>query len=261
MIYVLENQGSREYMEDRHYIEKNFFLDYNLYAVFDGHGGAEIAQFLQLYFKDILRNELFQEEKISDAIMKACSKVNDIIPKELGFTTGSTCLMVLQNSKELWVANIGDCRALINRGDEALQITIDHKPSLKSEYDRIQSVGGFVTTDRTGVSRVYGNLALSRAFGDFKLNPAVTWVPDIFNYTLFKECSYVFVASDGVYDAVKNEEIVKIINDEYLKLKQDTDNIDVKIATRNAARNILNLARSRGSGDNITIILSLLKHY
>jgi serine/threonine protein phosphatase PrpC len=212
-----------------------------------------------LYFKDVLRNELFQEDQISNAILKACNKVHEILPKELCFTTGSTCLLVLQNAKELWVANIGDCRAVINRGTEALQITIDHKPNLKSEYDRIVSVGGFVTNDPMGVPRVNGNLALSRSFGDHYLHPAVTWVPDIYHYNLFDQCSYIFVASDGVYDAVQNQEIVTILNNEYKKLNASSNlnTVDVKLATRNACRNILQLARMRGSGDNVTIILSL----
>jgi serine/threonine protein phosphatase PrpC len=251
MIYVLEDQGAREYMEDRYYIEKKFFLDYDLYAVFDGHGGLDVSKFLQLYFKDILRNELFLEEKIPNALFNACNKMNEIIPKEMGFTTGSTALIVLQNPSELWVANIGDCRALINRGNEALQITIDHKPNLKSEYDRIYAAGGFVSNDPMGVPRVNGNLALSRSFGDFYLSPAVTWNPDIFHYSLFPECKYVFLASDGVYDVVQNTEIVKIVNDELIK------NSSSKIAIRNACQIILQLSRSRGSGDNITIILAM----
>jgi serine/threonine protein phosphatase PrpC len=257
VIYVLEDQGSRQYMEDRNYVEKNFFLDYDMYAVYDGHSNDLLSKLLHLYFKDILRNELFLDENISVALSKACDKMNDIIPKDIGMSSGSTALIVLNNDKELWVINIGDCRAIINRNTEALQITIDHKPTLKSEYDRIISVGGFVSADPFGTLRVNGNLSLSRAFGDFSLFPAVTYKPDIYHYNLFPECKFIFLASDGVYDTVNNEEIVKLLNDELKIVEKLNTEIVIKLAISNACNNILRLARSRGSGDNITIIVSL----
>jgi serine/threonine protein phosphatase PrpC len=257
VVYVLEDQGSREYMEDRNYIEKNFFLDYDLYSVFDGHGSDLVSKFLQLYLKDILRNELFLDEDISVALTKSCEKMHSIIPKEVGMTSGSTALFILTNNKEMWVVNIGDCRAIINRNDEALQLTIDHKPTLKSEYDRIYSVGGFVSKDQFGTARVNGNLSLSRAFGDFYLSPGVTWTPDIFRYNLFPECSYIFMASDGVYDTVNNDEIVNILNTEFKKMANIQTELVLKMVVRNACKIILDLARKRGSGDNITIVVAI----
>lgn len=250
MIYVLEDQGGREYMEDRHIIEQAFFLTYDLYAIFDGHGNDSVAKYVQLYFKDILRNELFQEAHIPKAMNNAFKKMSDLIPKDLGFMAGSTALVVLENPNESYIANIGDCRGLINKYDQALQVTIDHKPNLPSELERITAAGGFVANDPMGTPRVNGNLALSRAFGDFYLSPSVIAVPDIYYYKLHPENSYTFIASDGVYDAVQNHEIVTIINQEKL-----IPNKDIKFAIRDASRKILLLARSRNSQDNITIII------
>lgn len=259
MISVLVNQGARPYQEDRHYIEKNFFLQYDLYAVFDGHGNDSVSVFLQMYFKDVLRNELFaghNTQTISMSMFNACKKMSEILPAQIGQIAGSTALIVLESKEELYVANIGDCRALINRGAEALQITIDHKPNLKSEYDRIIAAGGFVATDPMGTPRVNGNLALSRSFGDTYLAPSVTWTPDVFHYLLFPECHYIFVASDGVYDAVQNNEIVDIVNEELSKQVKSVSGSGCQTALSNASNRILVLARSRGSGDNITIIIS-----
>jgi serine/threonine protein phosphatase PrpC len=257
MISVLVDQGARPYQEDRHYIEKNFFLQYDLYCVFDGHGNDTVSVFLQMYFKDVLRNELFaghNTQTISMSMFNACKKMSEILPAQIGKVAGSAALIILESKEELYVANIGDCRALINRGSEALQITFDHKPNLKSEYDRIIAVGGFVATDAMGTPRVNGNLALSRSFGDTYLAPMVTWTPDVFHYVLFPECQYIFVASDGVYDAVQNHEIVNIVNEELSKQVKSVSGCRTALA--NASQKILVLARNRGSGDNITIIIS-----
>jgi serine/threonine protein phosphatase PrpC len=72
--------------------------------------------------------------------------------------------------------NIGDSRAILSRNGKAIELTVDHKPELPSEKSRIEKLGGYLywhgdkTKDgkpipNTGVWRVNGNLALSRAIG------------------------------------------------------------------------------------------------
>lgn len=262
MIYVLEDQGSRPYMEDRHYIEKQFFKDYDLMIIFDGHGNDMVAKYSQLYFKDILRNELFGNKNIlihepdtnvNVALFKACEKFNQSIPQDMGYMSGCTALIIMQNPTHLWIANIGDCRVITNKGSQALQLSIDHKPNVQSEYERIYKAGGFVTHNPNDVPRVNGNLALSRSFGDFYLSPYVTWTPDVFFFPLDKtETDFIFMASDGIFDAVQNHEIVNIMKTHLNKKNKNTHIRNIGIA----CAEILELARKRGSGDNVTIIVS-----
>lgn len=61
----------------------------------------------------------------------------------------------------LHVANVGDCRAVLCRGGEAVVITTDHTPSVPSEAARVEAAGGFVSR-----GRVNGILGVSRSFGD-----------------------------------------------------------------------------------------------
>ena len=257
MMYVLEDQGSRPYMEDRHYIERNFIPDYDLYCIFDGHGNDNISKFLTLYFKDILRNELYSQETHQQGMARgfhnAFQKMNDVIPKDIGWMSASTALVILQSKTHVWVANAGDCRAIMNGviENEAMQISIDHKPNDQREHDRIVEVGGFVAFDPMGTARVNGNLSVSRSFGDFYLAPSVTWIPDIFNFQIQEKHRFVFAASDGIYDTVKNEEIVAIMNGELKVDKHISEQLRV------SCMKVLHLARIRGSGDNITIILNL----
>ncbi len=65
----------------------------------------------------------------------------------------------------------GDSRAVLCRGATALALSEDHKPSHASERARIMAAGGFLS-EIGGITRVNGNLNLSRAIGDlrYKMN-------------------------------------------------------------------------------------------
>ena len=62
---------------------------------------------------------------------------------------------------QLWCANTGDCRAVLCRDGVAIELSQDHKPDRPDELQRIRDNNGQVTRNR-----VYGMLAVSRAFGD-----------------------------------------------------------------------------------------------
>lgn len=95
-----------------------------------------------------------------------------IIGKRLGVTLGSkekisyragtTAVVVLMTKDRYYVANIGDSRAVLCRGDNAVALSTDHKPDSPSEKNRIEKAGGYVQQ-----GRVNGALSLSRSFGDF----------------------------------------------------------------------------------------------
>ncbi|EPB70570.1 protein phosphatase 2C [Ancylostoma ceylanicum] len=59
-------------------------------------------------------------------------------------------------------ANVGDSRAVVSVCGEARPLSFDHKPANEKEAKRILAAGGWVE-----FNRVNGNLALSRALGDF----------------------------------------------------------------------------------------------
>ena len=66
------------------------------------------------------------------------------------------------SAQELWCANAGDSRCVAGLGGVARPLSTDHKPMDTLERERIEAAGGFVE-----FNRVNGNLALSRALGDF----------------------------------------------------------------------------------------------
>jgi serine/threonine protein phosphatase PrpC len=62
----------------------------------------------------------------------------------------------------LYIAHVGDCRAVLSHGGIAIPLTNDHKPSTRpDEVARIEAAGGWVHN-----GRLHGVLAVSRAFGD-----------------------------------------------------------------------------------------------
>lgn len=63
----------------------------------------------------------------------------------------------------LYIANVGDSRAILSRSSSSIPLSVDHTPTqLKSELYRIYSAGGYVNLQ----GRVCGNLNLSRTVGD-----------------------------------------------------------------------------------------------
>ena len=75
---------------------------------------------------------------------------------------GATAITVLIKDDKLYCANAGDSRAIGCKNGIVQPLSFDHKPNNPGEMDRIYKAGGWVE-----FNRVNGNLALSRALGDF----------------------------------------------------------------------------------------------
>lgn len=95
------------------------------------------------------------------------------------------------------------------------QLSFDHKPNNELESKRIIAAGGWVE-----FNRVNGNLALSRALGDFvfKRNEGkkaeeqiVTAYPDVEVRELTGDHEFVLLACDGIWDVLSNEEVLEFV--------------------------------------------------
>jgi len=53
------------------------------------------------------------------------------------------------------VANVGDSRAVICRGGDAIAVSRDHKPDQTDEKQRIEEAGGFVMWAGMSISLVH----------------------------------------------------------------------------------------------------------
>lgn len=107
-------------------------------------------------------------------------------------------------------------------------MSYDHKPVNKGENSRIVAAGGFVEFGRVNgaprpalsCSNHPGNLALSRALGDFEFKqnsslPAeqqiVTADPDIIVHDPTDEDEFLILACDGIWDVVTSQQAVDFV--------------------------------------------------
>ena len=87
--------------------------------------------------------------------------------------TGTTACVVLVTKDKIYCSNSGDSRAVLSRKNDVIALSEDHKPGNTKELERIEASGHFVEDDR-----VDGNLALSRAIGDFQYKDKQNLTPD-----------------------------------------------------------------------------------
>jgi serine/threonine protein phosphatase PrpC len=255
MYQVSQDVGMRTYMEDRSSVDLNLCHGYQFFAVFDGHGGPEVSSYLKTHMKEAVKELLNKHTAehgsqicIPTVLHEAFDKIVDDIPYIIAVQTGSTAVVVLIKDNDIWVANCGDSRAIINEGEKAVPLTSDHKPNRTDEYFRITRSGGQVTQSSVqDVPRVNGVLAVSRSIGDFALAPFVSWMPEITQYTFTEKNNYIVLATDGVWDVLSNEDVIHIIN-----------NAIVQNQPKKVGESIISLSRLRHSQDNICIVIAFL---
>jgi protein phosphatase 1L len=185
-----------------------------LFAIYDGHLGHHVADYLQQnLFNNILKEtEFFNDPKL--AIQKAYKLTDeDILEKapNLGPGGSTAVTAILIDSKDLYVANVGDSRAVISKAGKAEQMSVDHEPGNETEKGKIEEKGGFVSNMPGDVPRVDGQLAVARAFGDKSLKVHLSSVPDIKVEEVDETTEYLILASDGLWKVMNNQEAVDLV--------------------------------------------------
>ncbi|XP_042420900.1 probable protein phosphatase 2C 62 isoform X2 [Zingiber officinale] len=213
-----------------------------LFAIFDGHLGQNVADYLRAnLFENILNEPDFWTD-IESAIKKAYERTDTkILEKqaELGRGGSTAVTAILIDGVSLVVANIGDSRAVISKNGVAIQLSIDHEPS--RERHLIEEKGGFVTSFPGDVPRVDGRLAVARAFGDRSLKAHLTSEPDVADEIIDEDAEFLILASDGLWKVMSNQEAVDFMKD--IKDPQT------------AARSLTEEAVARKSRDDISCIV------
>ncbi|KAG9129963.1 hypothetical protein Leryth_007083 [Lithospermum erythrorhizon] len=139
--------------------------------------------------------------------------------------SGSTAVTIVKQGSNLFMGYIGDSRAVLGSKDssdamEAIQLTVDLKPDLPREAERIKRCKGrvFALEDEPEVQRVWlpfddaPGLAMARAFGDFCLKEyGVISIPEFSHRVLTDRDKFIVLASDGVWDVLSNQEVVDIV--------------------------------------------------
>ncbi|PHH68254.1 hypothetical protein CDD80_140 [Ophiocordyceps camponoti-rufipedis] len=236
----------------------------SFFGVFDGHGGEKVA--------------LFAGENIHNIIMKQDSfKAGDYVqglrdgflatdrailndPKYEDEVSGCTACVSLIAGDKLYVANAGDSRGVLGIKGRAKHLSEDHKPQIPEEKNRITAAGGFVD-----FGRVNGNLALSRAIGDFEFKKTaelppesqiVTAFPDVETHDLTTDDEFLVLACDGIWDCQSSQAVVEFVR-RGIAAKQDLDKICENMMDNCLASN----SETGGVGcDNMTMIIIAFLH-
>ncbi|PIN01832.1 Serine/threonine protein phosphatase [Handroanthus impetiginosus] len=142
------------------------------------------------------------------------------------FCSGTTAVTLVKQGQDLVIGNVGDSRAVLATRDEnnsltAVQLTVDLKPNLPAEAERIRKCKGrvFALQDEPEVARVWlpnndsPGLAMARAFGDFCLKDfGLISVPEISHRRITDKDEFVVLATDGIWDVLSNKEVVDIVS-------------------------------------------------
>jgi serine/threonine protein phosphatase PrpC len=234
----------------------NGIKDYNIFGVLDGHGpeGHLVSQFISKYIQVEFQTHRFIEKlKTSDAIYKRLIVKDFEIIKDIFInadqalrdedidskSSGTTCVLVIQLGEHIICANVGDSRAVLvfdEKNDTDLQhinvfpLSIDNKPENPEERERIIKMGGVVEQISNkygkgiGPYRVwikgkdYPGLAMSRSIGDFVgKNIGVIPDPEIIECNLSVYSKYIVICSDGVWEFLDIEEVMKLGKKYYLE--------------------------------------------
>ena len=242
------NSRYRDYMEDKGKSILNFNSSENnaLICLFDGHGGQEVSKFLQeniaKFWLEILPlNQDNYGNKIKNVFLNLDQKLKENHFYQVG-STGCIVYLTIENSQKiLYCANVGDTRAVLIKNNKGVRLTYDDRASDPKEHERIVSHGGIVFG-----GRVYGQLMLSRAFGDWELKTyGVICEPHIIRYEIEDEDNYLVIATDGVFDVMEDEDVFQLSK----KQKNAKDFCD----------DIMKEAIERGSMDNISCFIIGLK--
>ncbi|KAJ4836837.1 hypothetical protein Tsubulata_018465 [Turnera subulata] len=273
-------------------------LTSHFFGVYDGHGGAQVANYCRERIHLALAEEIAnlkntlnagtmdgnQQVHWEKAFTSCFLKVDDEIGgKGVGAmiegdgdasdgtgdpiapeTVGSTAVVALVCSSHIVVANCGDSRAVLYRGKESMALSIDHKPNREDEYARIEASGGKVI--QWNGHRVFGVLAMSRSIGDRYLKPWIVPEPEVMFVPRARDDECLILASDGLWDVMTNEEACEVARRRILlwhKKNGGTSILErgngVDPAAQAAADYLSMLALQKGSKDNISVIVVDLK--
>ncbi|CAN8327358.1 unnamed protein product [Cochlearia groenlandica] len=228
-------------------------------GVYDGHGGPEASRFVNRHLFPYMHKLENEHGGLSaDVIKKAfketeeefCHMVKRSLPmKPQMATVGSCCLFGAISNGTLYVANLGDSRAVLGRvvvaGDggnnskvaaaAAERLSTDHNVAVEEVRKEVKALNpddSQIVLYTRGVWRIKGIIQVSRSIGDVYLKkpefyrdpifqqhgnpvplrrPAMTAEPSIIVRKLKPEDLFLIFASDGLWEHLSDEAAVEIV--------------------------------------------------
>uniref|UniRef100_A0A8C6S6K9 Protein phosphatase 1E n=1 Tax=Neogobius melanostomus TaxID=47308 RepID=A0A8C6S6K9_9GOBI len=247
-IHAIKNM--RRKMEDKHVIIPDFNTLFNIqdqeeqafFAVFDGHGGVDAANYAATHLHvNLAHHESFSED-LGEALYRAFRYTDEQFVKKASrehLRCGTTGVVTFLRGRTLHVAWLGDSQVILVRRGQVVELMKPHKPDREDEKKRIEALGGCVIW--FGTWRVNGSLSVSRAIGN---------AAHVSLFPLDGSEDYLILACDGFWDTVGPEEAVRVVSDHLSENTGDTSMVAHKLVAS---------ARDAGSSDNITVMVVFLR--
>ena len=177
--------------------EKNLdkFKNCSMFSIFDGHGGTSCCNFL----KENLHAKILEDFNLKNGVLGTISQIYNNLDNLYVQTalkrgqkfSGSCSVTAMVIDDILHIINLGDSRIISssNRGKSVKALTIDHKPDLLSEFDRIIENGGelyrmssnrktfdtkfYFIKNKSELQKIdnYKKIALNLNFGPWRIRP------------------------------------------------------------------------------------------
>ncbi|CAN7986060.1 unnamed protein product [Ixodes hexagonus] len=279
--FVAERKGERDEMQDAHVILDAFHAEIphlhgsirrlSYYGVFDGHNGCRASRHAAQYLHRHLAARFPKgdtehvEKEIKRSIMESFKKTDEDFLKRAGsykpsWKDGTTAVTVVAINNTLYIANLGDSKAILCRYSAATQkhisvpLSKDHTPTEYAERMRIQKAGGHV---RDG--RVLGVLEVSRSIGDGQYKRCgVSCLPDVMRCQLTDADRFLVLACDGLWKVFTSDQVtatvLSVLEDDSLVAEGDEKKL-LELRYEAACNKLVNEAVRKLSGDNVTVVI------
>lgn len=209
-------------------------------CVMDGHGpgghwpSTRAVQTVPFFLQETSCKTMLKQGRVDAAIthaFKQCqedleyrSRQDNVDIQVAGCT--AVCIVRHPRRDKIWVGTSGDSRCImfIPGDEDAIQSTVDHKPSHETEKARVEAAGCEVTRteyedgwveERVNIrGREYPGISMTRSLGDLLVKAyGVIAEPVVVEWPRVKG-AYLLAASDGVWEFLENDEVISVISKE-----------------------------------------------
>lgn len=243
-----------------------------------------IEQSIRKHMDDVLSEKTALELTLSgidsSQYPKIQQKLNEYTQK-LSF--GFSCVITIINTTKIYVANIGDTRAILcvkhNNTIRSQELSTRHDLSNPNELKRLESIS--IETEVLKSNQRIGNMALTRCLGNLKLKNFFKNYPDLSSATsdpiltepslnstrINNSCKFLILASASLFKALQQcfnrenvlDDLLLIIDD---KLTERNDHKNVPdLVLQDIFQKYLNLNEHQESFHSKPILLIRLFHH
>lgn len=221
-------------------------------GVYDGHGGPETARYINDHMFNHLRGFASEQKCMSVEVIRKAFRATEegflsVVSSQWSMrpqlaAVGSCCLVGVICAGTLYIANLGDSRAILGRlvkgtGEVlAMQLSAEHNASFEEVRREMQAMhpdDPHIVVLKHNVWRVKGIIQITRSIGDVYLKrpefnreplhskfrlpetfrrPLLSSDPAITVHQIQLTDQFIIFASDGLWEHLSNQKAVELVH-------------------------------------------------